>query len=407
MHFEVKRGKEKELMRAAIGSSDDGLVEITMNELKEDNLDLMLEACSVTPLDNEDLIDFLKDANIPLDEISDDSGSKTIYIKDTMISRTLLKFATLFADVDGDHIIYMGPSAGITFIYKNYKLLAKCFTLTLGSLLREGIIEIVLDEGDTPDLYTKYIAVSNEVKAFNVLMDSLPQSDGDVYATIGRCYEMGFGVDVDYKSAANYYRQGIKRNSSEAMFYYAEAYMNGIGVKPSTRKAATLLIEASMKGSTSAMLELGTMYRDGIYFEPNIHIAFTYFKMGAELDDPGCITEVGLFYLYGLVCKRSVKKAVSYFERLPIDEPLRYYLIAKAYDDEDNTDFNMDLIITNYEKAIDLNYYDAYYDLGSLYLRANEYDNAIKYFKKGSVLGNKNCKRELKHLKDDGVLNED
>lgn len=86
------------------------------------------------------------------------------------------------------------------------------------------------------------------------------QGEGEASLILAKKYELGQGVEKDYKRAAELYEQAAFCGLIEAKASLGTLYANGQGVKKDSQKAILFLTEASEHGFVEAQRKLSSMY---------------------------------------------------------------------------------------------------------------------------------------------------
>lgn len=223
-------------------------------------------------------------------------------------------------------------------------------------------------------------------KSFNILHNIVKEENNSYFKyKLGKMYNQGKGIDIDYKKAAYYFKQASDEGNSFAQYSLAGLYKTGRGVEQNNSLAFNYYSKAAENDNTYALLELGQIYSKGISVNVDQEKAFLYNT-----------------------------KAFKSFLRLDMKNPdaLVKYRIGKMYIDGIGTTKNIDLGIKYLEEAANLNNEYALNTLSKIYLDKNSkyfsVDYALKYLNKGAKLNNKNAQYNLGKLylnKDYGIVN--
>ena len=73
---------------------------------------------------------------------------------------------------------------------------------------------------------------------------------------MGKAYQFGVGVQVDYEKAAAYYQLSADQEDPDGLECLADLYLEGLGVEQSTEQAIALYQLAAERGSEEAQLQL-------------------------------------------------------------------------------------------------------------------------------------------------------
>jgi TPR repeat protein len=151
------------------------------------------------------------------------------------------------------------------------------------------------------------------------LKKSASQNFGPALRALGKCYLSGTGVPENPIEAKKYFEKAIEVGNDYAIFDLAELYLNGRGVIKDLKIAAEYLLTAAYKENQEAQYKLAFLY---------------YCGEGVPQD-------------FNLAKEWATKAAKS--EHISSCE-----LLGDIYSDVNNEDFNYDVGIRWYKKAIEL-----------------------------------------------------
>lgn len=83
---------------------------------------------------------------------------------------------------------------------------------------------------------------------------------------LGWCYESGNGVEQSWEEAFCWYRKGVEKGSTRAMFQLAWCYEKGLGVERDPAQAADWYRRGAEAGSTACMNNLAELLAKGVAF---------------------------------------------------------------------------------------------------------------------------------------------
>lgn len=101
----------------------------------------------------------------------------------------------------------------------------------------------------------------------------------------GRCFENGWGGEVDCFAAANWYRQAAHAGLDAAMYNYANLLAAGLGVAQDDAAALEWYRHAAARGHAKSMTKIGYFYEDGRVVGRDLDAAFVWFEGGATGGD--------------------------------------------------------------------------------------------------------------------------
>ena len=132
---------------------------------------------------------------------------------------------------------------------------------------------------------------------------------------LGKMYYYGRGgLPEDNDLARKYFEIAAKSEQyGYAMSYLGDIYWNGYGVAVDKKKAADFYKKIFARGgfSDNILSRIGVFYKD----EKNYSEAVKWWRIGAEKNFPSCLASLGLAYYYGHGVGKDYSEAVKYFER--------------------------------------------------------------------------------------------
>jgi TPR repeat protein len=102
---------------------------------------------------------------------------------------------------------------------------------------------------------------------------------------VGRMYELGRGVDIDYATAVQWYQRAAEAGNADAKGRLGRLYLEGKGVPRNPGRAFRLLKEAAKHDIPSAQYELGRLYETGTGVERNLDAAVKWYQRAREGGD--------------------------------------------------------------------------------------------------------------------------
>ena len=281
-------------------------------------------------------------------------------------------------------------------------------------------------------------------KAFYWFQKALGFSEANTDALllyrVGKCYFHGYGISEDVTSAYKYFKQSADLGNPEAGYYTGWCLVLGRGVESNIENGVYYLDKAAKAGDDDALTMLFQLYDDSDYVEADDAKYLHYLKMGVERNVPRALTDWGFCLTSGdkgiqvnmdegidalkkasdlgqATASKNLGKILGFGQGVPVDRELGEKYIRKAMEqgDEDAidalgalyTDMAEDLIGEDsqesfdragafLQKAIDEGY-DAYGELGELYLYGYLKDPYKDYIEKAVELFDKTTdERKLK-----------
>lgn len=248
----------------------------------------------------------------------------------------------------------------------------------------------------------------------------------------GKCHFHGYGTNEDDVSAYKYFKQSADLGNPEAGYYTGWCLVLGRGVEPNVDDGLLYLDKAANAGDDDALTMLFQLYDDLDYVVADDAKYLHYLKMAVERNVPKALTDWGFCLTSGdkgiqvnmeegidafkkaselgeATASKNVGKILGFGQGVPVDRELGEKYIRKAMEqgDEDAvdalgalyTDMAEDLIGEDgqesfdragalLQKAIDEGY-DAYGELGELYLYGYLKDPYKNYIEKAVELFDK------------------
>lgn len=102
---------------------------------------------------------------------------------------------------------------------------------------------------------------------------------------VGRCYDLGWGVAIDKKRAAECFRVAAERGFEWGMYNYATALTLGEGVAEDRPAALRWFEQAAAMGNAKAINYIGSFHEDGWVVAKDMAKAAEYYARAAEGGD--------------------------------------------------------------------------------------------------------------------------
>ena len=102
---------------------------------------------------------------------------------------------------------------------------------------------------------------------------------------VGRCYENGWGCDLDYKTAASYYKLAADKGLNWGLYNFANLLIKGKGTAKNVSLAYDLYHQAALKGHAKSMNLVGRFYEEGWLFEVDLEEATDWYRRSASAGD--------------------------------------------------------------------------------------------------------------------------
>ena len=255
-------------------------------------------------------------------------------------------------------------------------------------------------------------------------------------------YQLGlhycYGINHDYKTAADWFRKAAEFGDTDAQYWLAYCYETGTGVEYDPKESFKWLCKAVEDGKASHMSKLAFAYYFGFGCKRDYAKSVEWYKKAAQMNDPRSTYWLGLHYYNGEGVEQDWKMAFNLFNKAKdygykasmiigdcylygrgvdkdIDKGIEWYF--KAIEEEkdyasirnlaDIYRYGLADVPCNYEEAIKLytkaatEYYDevAMYELGLCYTYGigvlENISIAVSYFRQASRCNHKESFHEL------------
>ncbi len=204
--------------------------------------------------------------------------------------------------------------------------------------------------------------------------DKAEQGNSKAQYYLGKSYDHGEGVPVDYNEAAKWYRKSAEQGDPDGQSGLGVLYANGQGVPGDYSKALEWVNKSVAQGSANGQFSLGMMHRWGIGIPEDFKEALLWFKKSAEQGNAKAQYTLGVIYENGDVVHKDDKEAAKWYEK-SAEQGSAEAQYALAWMLERSIGRERPTILW-YFKAAEQGNAEAQLRLGSLYLE--EYDNRIK-----------------------------
>ena len=141
------------------------------------------------------------------------------------------------------------------------------------------------------------------------------QGDADYQYLLGGCYDQGWGVDIDYAKAMEWYKKAADQEQKASYNAIGNLYRTGQGVKQDQTEAFKWFEKGAKVKDTQAMLNLGNCYYFGMGTQKNLPEAIQWWSEAAKLGNPYALAQMGDCYFYGIGVEKDLSKAVKNLEQ--------------------------------------------------------------------------------------------
>lgn len=168
------------------------------------------------------------------------------------------------------------------------------------------------------------------------------------------------------------------------------------GTKAYSNNLVSFLEEECKNGNGKVCFELGHKYMSGKGVKKNINTALKLYQKAFDFNHPVAYVELGRLYLNGKIVKKDLKKAKNYFQKA-CDAGEKYSAclmvkeVDKVYTKEDDYKVMEKMGKTCNAKPNSGVTLMTCGTLANLYKKYNDFDNAIKYYKKACNIFSSEC----------------
>jgi|SRR5574344_207306 uncharacterized protein len=226
-------------------------------------------------------------------------------------------------------------------------------------------------------------------------------SKGDAYAmlAIAKNFYYGYNGKRDYTQAFNWYSKAADANLTEAQYGLGVIYAEGIGVDVNISEAKKLLTQAANKNYEPAMVYLADIYTKGTDGSKDPINAVALLEKAVNLGNTEAMVKLAQANLNGLYSPLDCPKIQELLDKaVKANETQAYAEYAKMYNKGICVSRNDETSQTYLEKAANTGDYSSMYNLGLSYDKNQEYQKAIKWYKKAAINGHAKAQLNLGNL---------
>ncbi len=161
---------------------------------------------------------------------------------------------------------------------------------------------------------------------------ALEENEPEAQYRLGRMYEEGIGVNIDYQIARQWYEASAANGFVPAMVSLANMFLYGAeGVDPDPTLALSYLREAEKSENPLVFYELGLYFENVGGTAQNYAKAFEYYQKAAREGVLNAHVKLAIFYQYGLGVEPDITLAIRHYrllEELAEDDNVSQYVSA-------------------------------------------------------------------------------
>ncbi len=201
-------------------------------------------------------------------------------------------------------------------IYFEGKIVKQNYSLALDYLLKAEEYKYVGSKHFSMLGQCYYFGYGTDID-YNKAFEYFSKSDKfiDSMYGLGLCYFYGNGVKKDYKNAYNYFNKAKGYLIKPSYNYFAYLSYFGIGCEKNKKEAFNQLLylrKDELDPKLNAYYIMANGYYNGYDGKVNYDLAFEYSKLGAEKNDVYCYGMLGYLYYYGEGTKVNYNEAYKY-----------------------------------------------------------------------------------------------
>lgn len=150
-------------------------------------------------------------------------------------------------------------------------------------------------------------------RALGIMMAKAKHRDAKAAFWVGQMYFNGWGAEVDYKVAFEYFLRAAELGDLRSQSLVGFLYREGRGVEASEEKAVEWFRKAAERGDVGAIMEVGLAYREGKGVPKDSQVAREWFLKGAAQRDLYALRTLAIMYADGELGEKDEQQAIEYF----------------------------------------------------------------------------------------------
>ena len=236
----------------------------------------------------------------------------------------------------------------------------------------------------------------NAEKALDCFYTSAELGNVDAQYMLGKIYEEGNIVAIDYTESYKWYHRAADGKKMEAEYALGYFYEHGKGISVNFEKASKWYSLSSEQGYSLAKFNLGRLYEKGIGIKQDINKAISLYL---ESDIDSARLQLGFLYENGLGVPKDTATATSLYESGMAD--INYFKNIASEDgnpiaknvigDSFFADANYSEALMWYLKSANLGYERAMFNVGYIYENGKgvkeDYNEAVLWYRKAAEKG--------------------
>ncbi|WP_235433100.1 dynamin family protein [Pseudomonas frederiksbergensis] len=205
-------------------------------------------------------------------------------------------------------------------------------------IIAQIIGDLAIDAFSIEELCAEGLALHEEGdydSAIAFFQQAADQGSSAAQFHLGIYHELGQGVCVNERLAAEWYRKAKNQGHMEAQFYLGVCYENGVGLQENLQSAVACYLQAADQGHVEAQFNLGVCLANGEgtakdnqqaqhWFEKaakqgHLQARFHAVSLAAQQGSPAGHYALGVLYEKGLGVSQDLEKAITAYRKAAED----------------------------------------------------------------------------------------
>lgn len=161
----------------------------------------------------------------------------------------------------------------------------------------------------------EYYLTDNYIEAVEWFCRAADWGHARAQFRMGICYDWGYGVFKDEKTAAMWYQKAAEQGYADAQRNLGHCYRHGVGVTRDDKTAVMWYQKAANQGHAKAQYNLGVCYDEGYGVSQDSETAVMWYQKAADQGHAGAQYELGFCYEYGRGLKKNLIEAKKWYQK--------------------------------------------------------------------------------------------
>ncbi len=158
-----------------------------------------------------------------------------------------------------------------------------------------------------------YYKNGNYDVAFSLLEKAAKGDNVDVWVCLADCYYNGYGTDVDFVKAVEWYQKAANKDDAKAQKCLGVCYYHGQGIRKNISEAVNLFYKSAEQGNAYGQYNLGVCYYTGQGVIWNLFLAEMWVRKSAEQGHAGAQYLLAYMLYFGIGIEMDVEEAFIWF----------------------------------------------------------------------------------------------